>query len=174
MRFNGSPYGASYSGMFGPRTVGASLQPQPFPASSGLIVGPAGDFIGRGRPDGTGMTFSPSPWQYPSAGGPSPTYPQTAYGAVPVRPIVPQSQINQANRGVAPAAAVRESTPAGTSGRDQWLRQPTGSTPTGSASTGAAATGSAVSATPAALVFRPASIVVPSSLPLRQMPPPLP
>lgn len=57
--------GGSTRGLFGPRTLGGTLQPRPRTMITGLVTGPSGDFMGRGRE--TGLTFNPSVWQAATA-----------------------------------------------------------------------------------------------------------
>lgn len=57
--------GGNTRGLFGPRSLGGTLQPRPRTLVNGLLTGPSGDFLGRGRV--TGLTFNPSVWQAASA-----------------------------------------------------------------------------------------------------------
>ncbi len=57
--------GGSTRGLFGPRSLGGTLQPKPRTLVNGLVTGPTGDFLGRGR--ASGLTFNPSVWQAASA-----------------------------------------------------------------------------------------------------------
>ena len=126
MDWGKKPVAAGLSmGCLGRGVPGAPLQPRRGSFGGGILVGSAGDFIGRGRRDGVGMTFAASPWQYPSAGGPSPTYPASALGAIRVRPLIPQPILSS---GSSPALEVGEkpvSTTPTPPASDQWLRQPT-------------------------------------------------
>lgn len=53
--------GGETRGLFGPRSLGGTLQPKPRTLVNGLVTAPSGDFLGRGRP--RGLTFNPSIWQ---------------------------------------------------------------------------------------------------------------
>jgi len=79
--------GRAYFRMFGDRVLGEPVRPAKSRFGGGILTGPAGEFVGRGRPGG-GMAFSPSPWQYggltarpqvvpplPAPSAPSPTGP---------------------------------------------------------------------------------------------------
>ncbi len=61
----GQNYGGLSYGMFGQRTLGATLQPKQRSMVGGIVTGPAGEFVGRGR--AVGMTFNPSLWQSDTA-----------------------------------------------------------------------------------------------------------
>ncbi|MGO8746940.1 MAG: hypothetical protein ACLQNE_13215 [Thermoguttaceae bacterium] len=108
-------------GMFGPRVLGAPLQPHRGSFGGGILVGPAGEFIGRAPR--AGMMFPGSPWHYPSAGGPSPTYPPSALGAIRVRPLIPASSLPSGSSPV-PEAGAGAPVSAPPPASDQWLRQP--------------------------------------------------
>ena len=47
--------------MFGDRTLGQVVSPRPGALRGGIVTGPAGQFLGRGRSDG--MQFPAMPWQ---------------------------------------------------------------------------------------------------------------
>lgn len=57
----GQSSGKTAYGLFGPRSLGGTLQPKSRTRLNGLLTGPAGDFVGRGRANG--LTFNPSVWQ---------------------------------------------------------------------------------------------------------------
>lgn len=57
--------GGETRGLFGNRSLGGTLQPKPRTLVNGLLTGPSGDFVGRGR--AAGLTFNPSVWQATSA-----------------------------------------------------------------------------------------------------------
>jgi BON domain len=50
-------------GMFGDRTLGQMGSPHPGALRGGIVTGPAGQFLGRGRSDG--LQFPSMPWQFP-------------------------------------------------------------------------------------------------------------
>jgi hypothetical protein len=50
-------------GMFGDRMLGQTLSPRPGAHRGGIVTGPAGEFLGRGRSEG--LQFPNMPWQYP-------------------------------------------------------------------------------------------------------------
>jgi hypothetical protein len=107
-------------GMFGDRVLGQPLAPRADMPSGGIAVGPAGEFLGRGRADG--MRFPDSPWQYPAGVVPLPgVQPRSFVNAIPwgllPRPLPPRpGQVPAAG----PAAVPGELLPQ----PEQWFRQP--------------------------------------------------
>ena len=64
----GQGWSAPVHGMFGDRVLGGTLSPQPGAHRGGIVTGPAGVFLGRGRSEG--LQFPNMPWQYPVAAEP--------------------------------------------------------------------------------------------------------
>jgi hypothetical protein len=64
----GQGWSAPVHGMFGDRVLGETLSPRPGAHRGGIVAGPAGVFLGRGRSEG--LQFPNMPWQYPVAAEP--------------------------------------------------------------------------------------------------------
>ena len=65
---HGQGWPVQVHGMFGDRVLGEAVSPRPGAHRGGIVTGPAGQFLGRGRSEG--LRFPNMPWQYPVAAEP--------------------------------------------------------------------------------------------------------
>jgi len=124
--------GGETRGMFGPRSLGGTLQPRPRTLVNGLLTGPSGDFLGRGR--ATGMTFNPSIWQAASAQQQQSEWRSRLRTTQPPAnvPLVPGQQTSE------PAAQSPEVVAPSQPAEERWFRSP----PSGGGGRTGASTGS--------------------------------
>ena len=101
-------------GMFGDRTLGGVLSPRPGAQRGGIVTGPAGEFLGRGRSEG--LLFPQMPWQYPVTAEPSGS---GKYG--PSEPAVVERRQPPARPSPPVPVPVEEAPPMQP---DQWFRTP--------------------------------------------------
>jgi hypothetical protein len=101
-------------GMFGDRSLGGTLSPRSAAQRGGIVTGPAGEFLGRGRNEG--LRFPQMPWQYPlaaeppGAGSHGPSEPAVAERPQP--PVAPSSAVSVPTEEAAPRPTER------------WFRSP--------------------------------------------------
>lgn len=113
-------------GLFGDRTLGQMLSPRPDTLRGGIVTGPNGEFLGRGRSEG--MRFPNMPWHYPSVvatAGPVPArFPaeRSLMSGWPAdqRPAVPEPVAPPLPAPPAPLPAE----PSGTPPAEQWFGAP--------------------------------------------------
>lgn len=134
-----SPFGAFAQGLygnvrgrFGERTLGQTLSPKPRQFGGGIVTGPAGEFVGRGRLEG--MRFPDMPWQYPVGVERFPNVrPRSFAEAIPwglvPRPQPPRPGQLPPETPPLPPPTTTEPTapttePAPTPLPEQWLREP--------------------------------------------------
>jgi hypothetical protein len=126
-------------GRFGDRTLGETLSPKPSRFGGGIVTGPAGEFLGRGRVEG--MRFSDMPWQYPVGVERFPgVEPRSFVDAIPwglvPRPLPPRPGQSPSEPEVAPLPATPgpseiEPAPRVEPQPEQWFRTPSASGGTG-------------------------------------------
>lgn len=109
--------GGNTRGLFGPRSLGGTLQPRPRTLVNGLLTGPSGDFLGRGRV--TGLTFNPSVWQASSGQEAQNMWRQRVREAQPSAMAAGQPEVAESQQ--APAASEGQQS---ISSRSQGTAQP--------------------------------------------------
>lgn len=137
-------------GMFGDRVMGQTLSPTARSnLRGGIVKGPSGEFLGRGRTEG--MRFPDMPWQYPVGVQPLPDVrPRSFVNIIPwgllPRPLPLRAGESSVSEGETRAAAPREVEPQPAPQPEQWFREPASEstsrgTPAGESSGSRAASG---------------------------------
>lgn len=119
----GQTLDGSVHGLFGDRVLGQPVSPHPDALRGGILIGPAGQFLGRGRSDN--LMFPNMPWQYPggveSRKVTSPAFPAEAKPLprpAAAEPVPPQPVTSQPAQPAQPATSEPTATPSS----EQWFR----------------------------------------------------
>lgn len=154
-RASGQDIYGNVHGMFGDRVMGQTLSPTARSnLRGGIVKGPSGEFLGRGRIEG--MRFPDMPWQYPVGVQPLPdVQPRSFVNIIPwgllPRPLPLRAGESSVSEGETRAAVPREVEPQPAPQPEQWFREPTSEstspgTPAGESSVSPAASGAGYAA----------------------------